>query len=187
MRTKAPIIELKANRPKILESVVYLVCEADRLSKSASQYDIVKSVFLADRRHLNEYGRPITFDKYVAMEHGPVPSHVYDLLKKDPAAEDLPWSREQVGTKVWNYFSAKREADPDILSQSDFEALEEAFITVKSLGFSQIRKLTHEDPAYIDAWEDDGNQKAFDMSYMMLFDVPDIEKAMEVKFIAENA
>ena len=48
-----------------------------------TQYDIVKSLFLADKAHLNRYGRPITFDNYFAMKDGPVPNLAYNLLKRD--------------------------------------------------------------------------------------------------------
>lgn len=183
---KAPIVYIKPNESKIFESVVFLISEADRTNKFASQYDIVKSVFLADRRHLNEYGRPITFDRYSAMKHGPVPSNVYDLLKGDPDLRGFPWTKIRQSPTINQFKDATRPYDESILSESDIEALSESFVTVKSLGFSQIRKLTHEDPAYVDAWEDDDDVKSFDMSYAMLFDVPSIEKAMDVKFFSEN-
>ncbi|MES5097482.1 Panacea domain-containing protein [Agrobacterium sp. BA1120] len=186
MRAKAPIIDIKPNAARILEALVFLISEADRLHKSASQYDIVKSLFLSDRRHLNEYGRPITFDRYVAMEHGPVPSNAYDLLKSDPSLKNLPWTRVQTGHKVFQYSNAQRSFDENILSESDCEALYESFITVKSLGFQQIRKLTHEDPAYVDAWDDESDKKAFVMSYAMLYDFPAVDKAQELKFISEH-
>ncbi|GCA51806.1 hypothetical protein KGO5_04263 [Sinorhizobium sp. KGO-5] len=186
IRAKAPIVHLKPNDSRIMEAVVFLVSEADRLGKQATQYDIVKSIFLADRRHLNEYGRPITFDRYVAMEHGPVPSNVYNLLRLDPQEHGFPWEKVQVGPKAFQYKNAGREFDEAILAESDCEALAESFVTVKALGFQQIRKLTHEDPAYVDAWEDDSEKKSFDMSYVMLYDVPALEKAHELKFISEH-
>ena len=186
MRQKAPIIKVTPNISKIIESLVFLISEADRLNKSASQYDIVKSVFLADRSHLNEYGRPITFDKYVAMEHGPVPSTAYDLLKKDPTSEGYPWKRVVQNRTTNRYFDASRKYNENILSESDVNALSNSFVIVKSLGFQQIRKLTHEDQAYVDAWEDDELKKAFDISYIMLFDVPNMDKALDVAFFSEN-
>lgn len=177
---------MRPNEARIFESVVFLIGEADRLRKQATQYDIVKSIFLADRRHLNEYGRPITFDRYVALEHGPVPSSVYDLLKSDPVPRGFPWSKSLVGAKAFQYKDAQRQYNDEVLAESDVEALAESFITVKSLGFQQIRKLTHEDPAYVDAWEDDSEKKAFDMSYVMLYDVPALEKAQELQFVSEH-
>jgi uncharacterized phage-associated protein len=42
---------------------------------------LVKLLYLADRRSLGETGQPITGDRVVAMEHGPVLSNVYDCTK----------------------------------------------------------------------------------------------------------
>ena len=186
MRAKAPVIRLKPNEQRIRESVLFLVWEAQRTGKHATKYDLVKSVFLADRRHLNVYGRPITFDRYFAMEHGPVPSRVYELLNADPAKAGLPWQKDPAGPTVFCYSNPSREVDLDVLSESDMEALAESFITVKSLGFAQIRKLTHEDAAYVDAWEDGGDCRSFEMSYVMLFDVPDFDKAEDLAFASEH-
>ena len=186
MRNKAPVIHVKPNLDRIMESIVYVIGESDRLGKFLTQYDLVKTIFLADRAHLNQFGRPITFDKYVAMEHGPVPSTVYDILKKHPDKEGLPWEKLQQSKTLFSFIKATRSYDNNILSESDTAELSNAFVIVKSLGFSQIRKLTHEDQAYIDAWEDDELKKAFDMSYMMLFDVPDFSKALDVALFSEN-
>ena len=42
---------------------------------------LLKMIYLADKQMLLQYGEPITFDKWVSMENGPLPSHVYDLIK----------------------------------------------------------------------------------------------------------
>ena len=41
---------------------------------------LCKLLFLSDKLHLVRYGRPITGDSYAAMEHGPIPSCVLDIL-----------------------------------------------------------------------------------------------------------
>jgi hypothetical protein len=40
-----------------------------------------KVFFLAEKWHLNRFGRPIIGDTYVAMHDGPVPSAIYDIIK----------------------------------------------------------------------------------------------------------
>ena len=45
-------------------------------------------MFFADKEHLLDYGRPITGDSYVAMEHGPVPTSTRDILKFDSGYPD---------------------------------------------------------------------------------------------------
>lgn len=149
---------LTEDKDKIREAILYVQhARPGRLS----QYDIVKAIFLADRSHLNQYGRPITFDNYTAMTHGPVPSLTYDLLKHDGEYRkyravynaDAPW------TSVPAYDGAKKRLytaiEPvrlEYLSQTDREALDTALQTVLSLSFGQLKRLTHEDPAYIEAW-----------------------------------
>src|SRR5579871_5139061 len=93
---------LQPHLGRIVESVLFLVNEAHNQRFHLTQYDIVKSLFLADTIHLNRYGRPITYDNYVAMENGPVPSKAYNILKEEASTmrqlseqlpEPLPWTR----------------------------------------------------------------------------------------------
>lgn len=193
-RRKTEVVEMTPNVHSIIEAILHIVTEADDASQTVTQYDIVKSLFLADRRHLNRYGRPITFDNYKAMLHGPVPDLAYDLLKEDRHAMSrhgvtaLPWKRRpapEVNEKSMAYFAPQRPVDEDILSPSDMTELSHGLTVVKSLGFGQVRKLTHEDQAYLDAWEDDEALKSFPMSYALLFDQPSIELAREVAFMSQ--
>ena len=152
-----------------------------------SQYDILKTLFLADRAHLNKYGRPITFDNYVAMRAGPVPSRAYNLLKATSIRKKpLPWDKAQVpGGKVY-YSNPGHTTFADVLSESDRDALQEAYDVVKNLTFQQIRRLTHSDPAYVEAWKDDEDRKAFNMKIGMLFDSPNFEQAEAVEFLSKH-
>ncbi|WP_404408545.1 SocA family protein [Pseudidiomarina marina] len=40
----------------------------------------MKLLYISDRYALNEYAQPLTFDRYVSMNHGPVLSTTYDLM-----------------------------------------------------------------------------------------------------------
>lgn len=193
-RHRVPEIHMKANKIKILESIIYLIMEAEKVSYLISQYDIVKALFLADKSHLNTYGRPITFDNYVAMEHGPVPSFAFDLLKdkidikETYGIEGELWSKYQDNPSVSRAFRYKmiKPYHLEELSESEEDALMSALHIVRSLGFKQIRRLTHEDQAYIDAWDEDSLLKAFPMSYTLLFESPDEERAKDLAFASEH-
>jgi uncharacterized phage-associated protein len=193
-RQKARVYPMKPNVSRIIESILFLVAEAQKRHNSLTQYDAVKAIFLADRAHLNKYGRPITYDNYVAMRHGPVPSTAYDFLKENPNAlkrynAPLPWTRREapeLGIKAFSFENPQREPSGDILSQTDFDELSSALTVVKSLGFTQIKKLTHEDRAYIDAWDADSVNQQFAMSYALFFDVPNDEKAAELSFFSQH-
>lgn len=183
------------NAPRIVNSILFVLTEAGQKGLAVTQYDIVKTVFLADRAHLNKYGRPITYDDYVAMKFGPVPSAVYDLLKNNPnrlqqfGLKEVPWSKRkapEISEYCFAYEKPQSSADQDVLSESDLEELSAALTIVKSLGFQQIKKLTHEDRAYIDAWDDESEDQAFPMSYTLLFDIPNEQRAKELAFISEH-
>ena len=42
---------------------------------------IAKLLFFADKRHLVQYGRPITGDWYAALQHGPLPSNIGKMIE----------------------------------------------------------------------------------------------------------
>lgn len=192
---KAPRVTLIPNMDKILDAVCYVIFEAKNRNSELTQYDIVKTLFLADKAHLNKYGRPITFDNYFAMNHGPVPTTTYDLLKENKRTlnkhdiDVLPWKRTKKEGHNHYKYSLKSRKTPDFesLSQSDKDALKNALITVKSLTFGQIRKLTHEDSAYEEAWDEDNPaQKSHRMSYGMLFESPNFEAAEHIEFLSKH-
>jgi len=194
-RHKARTVKLEPNKRRILESLLYLVGEAVKRNTIATQYTLVKSLFLADRSHLNTYGRPVTFDNYVAMNHGPVPSFAYSLLrdevdfKKAFGLSKVPWTKIKSSTikNAFEFSKPIRKADLDVLSESDVEALSTALTIVSGLSFPQLRKLTHQDAAYVDAWEDEGGRNAYPMSYGLLFDAPDFDQAENLEYASKLA
>lgn len=193
-RARAPIVELEPAEDKIIEAIAFVIAEATRRGLTVTQYDIVKTLFFADKAHLNAYGRPVTFDNYRAMPHGPVPGLAYDLLRgslsglRRHPVSDLPWSRREapeISPTANVYFDAKPAHDEDVLSESDMEALRDALVAVKSLTFGQIKRLTHEDPAYVEAWNPDESLSS-PMSYSLFFENPDPEQAEVVLYLSKT-
>jgi hypothetical protein len=178
---------------KVVIALGFLIKEAEAMGIDVTQYDLVKSLFLAERGHLNKFGRPITFDNYVAMRHGPVPSLAYDLLKKNRitmqkyGVKELPWlsaQAEHLGQGCMLFTASSVSSEGSVLSPSDIEALRNALIVVSSLTFGQIRELTHGDAAYKEAWRDGESQNA-PMSLGLLFDTPDFVAAEEIRLISQ--
>jgi uncharacterized phage-associated protein len=177
-------VDMMPNVDRIVAALYFVMAEAQRRMRNVSQYDLLKTLFLADRTHLNEWGRPVTYDNYCAMLHGPVPSLAYDLLKgnemamRDHHLHHLPWKSVPRNSSTKDFFPVDEALDPqDFLSESDIEVLTESLGVVQALGFSQIRRLTHEDPAYVDAWREDGGRAAYAMKLGLLFEEPNFEQA----------
>lgn len=182
--------EFKPSFSKILECILFIIGNWPGRNPP-TQYEIVKSVFVADLTHLNEYGRPITFDNYAALEFGPVPENTYDILKptykffKQKLGISGPLWKTRKATwvssdRAMGFFDANRPANERILSLSDRRALTKAMEAVLKLGFGGVRDWTHTHPAYKKAWEFRGDKGSAPMNPAMLLDDDDEETILEL-------
>jgi hypothetical protein len=192
MADNKPLPKFRPNHRKILEAILYLINEAVRRNVYVTEYDIDKSIFLADVAHLNQYGRPITFDNFVAMRHGPVPSTTRDMLqpgfnsRSQFAAETWPpWDRvksPEDGDLAYKFINPKRKENRRVLSETDISQLAEALAVVKSLKFAGVKAETHKHPAYTEAWARRGDMKAPDIDYGKLLDAQDDDLIEDLVF-----
>jgi uncharacterized phage-associated protein len=167
------------NWDKAIEAIDFIASR----KPGVTQYYIGKILFFADREHLLDFGRPITGDRYVAMEHGPVPSAIRDILKADSDFPDEILTRlhervviEHEGNKQ-KVFSKSIEA-PSRLSGSDKSYLEEATSQYGSMTFTELKKVSHEDRAYVDAWERLGNANEMNIDlWLQSLDDPEAARA----------
>lgn len=123
-----------------------------------------KLLFLADKDHLVRYGRTITGDGYAAMKDGPVPSKLYDLVKEAKVKALTPSAKKlSLGFKLDKasddraHIVAQAPLDPMQLSRSDIAALDRTIETFGAMSFAQLRKITHDTPAYEKAWHGSGS------------------------------
>jgi uncharacterized phage-associated protein len=49
-----------------------------------SYVKLIKLLYLADREALIRWGRPVTTDRYISLDIGPVVSRIYDLIRSEP-------------------------------------------------------------------------------------------------------
>lgn len=154
------------NIAKIREAILFLLNSA---CGDLDQYKIAKAIFLADVGHLNRYGRPVTYDNYVAMKFGPVPSKAYELLRDEPAHLAIEVKEHRGNVKV---FSPLRQYDELELSETDETELRSALTTVEPLSFRELMMLTHNHIAWSDARLRKKN-KAPRMEYAKLFKTRD--------------
>jgi uncharacterized phage-associated protein len=147
----------RVNWDKVIEAIDFVAT----LKPGVTQYFIGKILFFADREHLLDYGRPITGDRYVAMEHGPVPSAIRDILKADSDSPD------DILTGLYDRVVIEHEANKqkvfskgagayEHLSGSDREYLAAATETYGKMTFGELKRASHEDIAYVEAWDRPG-------------------------------
>lgn len=139
---------------KALEVVVYVSHNTNNL------FNLVKTLYYADKLHLERYGRLISGDTYIAMEDGPVPSGAYDFIKLvrgDQFAYDqkiidthpemalrIEVSKDRLKTSVFPI----RDPNLDFLSESDIECLKESIKLYANMGSNKLWDLVHQEKAY---------------------------------------
>lgn len=172
---------MQPNDSKILESIILVIELSEHDKAPATQFEIAKTIFLADYRHLQTYGRPVTFDNFHAMKFGPVPSRTYDMLKPNfdwasLSLERAPWKSRLKDTNVREYVHPSRSANRRRLSESDIAEIERAFRDVKAMGFKKTSDETHKLEAYKQAWDARGSSMAKQMDLRLL--LPDFDDEM---------
>jgi uncharacterized phage-associated protein len=136
------------NREKALEAVLFI---AQQLP-NPTMHNISKMLYLSDKQHLQEYGRLICGDRYIAMQYGPVPSAIYDMMKVptgrasiDPDVDEL--IREAFDIAQGRNVVPKRASDTSLLAASEMECIHETIQEHGRKSFGVLTDLTH-DAAY---------------------------------------
>jgi hypothetical protein len=104
---------------------------ADHGLRSLEQ--VMAAFYLADRSHLNSFGRPVFGATYLARSHGPLPIEAYELARHEPiyladvGIAQLPWRLDG------DTFIMVRDLPPNLrcLSISDQNAISEASSLIK--------------------------------------------------------
>lgn len=137
---------------KCIEGIDYVAS----LQPGITQYYIGKIFYFADKEHFLDWGRPISGDKYIAMEHGPVPSTIYDLLKEDSGEPDEILDRLTKRVEIKSEGNRRRVYSRGgnefpHLSGTDQEYLTNATKQYARMSFGKLKALAHDEAAYVEA------------------------------------
>ena len=127
------------------------------LTRSACATTIHKAcklLYFAEKLHLERYGRQIVGDTYFALQHGPVPSEIYDAIKYADGRghylsldKDLRDAFKRCIEVRHNYLRARCEPNLDDLSRSDVRCLEQVIADYGNASFEERTSQSH-DAAY---------------------------------------
>lgn len=114
---------------------------------------LVKLLYLTEREYMNQYDDPMFYDRFVSMEHGPVPSITLNLINGLTVSDD--WT-DVIGSRGKNYEIGLsnlelNEEDLDELSDADAEVLDNLWSKFGDLDRFELVKYTHEN---CPEWED---------------------------------
>jgi uncharacterized phage-associated protein len=98
-----PDMPFRFDQKKTTQAVAFLLKQTE--NGCANYMRLIKLLYMADRESLKETGRPITGDQFVAMERGPVLSHLLHLIKD-----------ESPGSPEWSKFIRRRRYHIEIVT-----------------------------------------------------------------------
>lgn len=136
-------MNVQFDKEKSLNALLYV---ANRVQRK-DFHKIFKIIYFADRQHLADWGRPITGDTYIAMEAGPVPSRLYDMLKivrGDSYLPDMEGLSKYFQVENWMYVRPLQDADLNKLSANEQEAMSEAIEKYAALSYDEIKEKSHD-------------------------------------------
>ncbi|MDK9725848.1 MAG: Panacea domain-containing protein [Sterolibacteriaceae bacterium MAG5] len=133
------------NREKALEAILFIA----RKLQQPTMHSIAKMLYLADKKHLQDYGRLICGDRYIAMGYGPVPSAIYDMMKVPAGRSRIDPDVDEIIVEAFDIAHGrtvvpKREADTSLLAESEIACLDAAIEEHGRKSFGQLTDLTHD-------------------------------------------
>lgn len=134
------------NTEKAIAAIKLVLSNMD--TKSCDFHKLFKILYFAERKHLAQYGRAISGDKFIAMKDGPVPSNVYDVLRVlrgDSIFHSSIDFTKYFAVKSGHYiFLLDDNLDMDIFSESEIECLMDSIEENKNLSFGILRDKSHD-------------------------------------------
>ena len=111
---------------------------------------LIKLLYIIDREALLRWGVPVTTDRHVSMDHGPVVSRIYKLIVE----EEIPkpqWG-EFISPPVGDGYEVelKKEAPADRLSAAEEKLIEEVYQNYGYMNRWKLRDLCHTFPEWKD-------------------------------------
>lgn len=131
-----------------------LLYVASALDERRNLYKVLKAIYLADKKHLERYGRQLFPQKYQKLKFGNVPATSYDVVTHCRDGKSQPRMPERVKARLMVEKSddtIKPLAAPDMayLSKSEIECLDAAIEILRPMSFEEVKRFLHDDdPAY---------------------------------------
>lgn len=138
------------NERKVAQMAAYLLGKS---GNSMAHLKLMKLLYLADRKSMEQYGFPISGDRIVAMPHGPVLSMTLNLSNGDMESAPDGWD-SLIADKEKHEISLKSTITPDELdelSQADLHVLGTVWEQFGQMGKYEIRDYTH---THCPEWKD---------------------------------
>jgi uncharacterized phage-associated protein len=132
---------------KTTQAALYLL---GKRGGTMSYMKLIKLLYLADREALLRWARPITFDRYFSMNHGPVLSQTYRLIADELPPGQTSFWQDHIALARNKSVSIARQAEPDRLSQAEISLLDEIFTKYGQMNrWDLVNNVAHGLPEWV--------------------------------------
>lgn len=114
-----------------------------------SHLKLIKLLYLIDRAAFIRFGRPITFDSFCSMPHGPVLSFTLDRINEPEVYQGGYWDRH-IAPKQNHEVALRGDVPNDQLSPAEEQLIDDVFAEYGRMSRWELRDFTHTLPE----WED---------------------------------
>ena len=135
---------------KVAQMAAHLL---DRGRGRMNYLKLMKLLYLADRESMKRHGQPISGDRYVSMDHGPVLSQTLNLINGAVRPQERGWNH-WIADKAGYEVSLRRKAPRDALdelSDADLDVLDAIYAKFRRMDQWKLRDYTHR---YCPEWTD---------------------------------
>lgn len=130
---------------KLIHVVLYVL----QKTGSIDFYHLFKILYFAELKHLAKWGSRITSDDFYALDYGPVPTRLYDVIKgkviqgtnlKKLFSDNITFAGKDAPTVLL----PQNEANMNYISKSEIEALDASINENEKLSFDQLKDKSHD-------------------------------------------
>lgn len=111
---------------------------------------LLKLLYLADRKELEEVGLPITGDQPYSLPKGPTPSHLYNIMKANDPDANPEWFAVIERRGEHTMAAVDASADLDELSEYDRRVLTAIYERFGGMRWTELSAFLHALPEWID-------------------------------------
>ena len=138
---------LRFNERRATEAAArFLKLRGDRMS----YLKLIKLLYLLDREALLRWGRPVTTDRYVSMDNGPVVSRIYNRIREElPPGANPIWRQYISAPEGWDV-ALIAEPESSELSHAEEALIDEIYAKYGRMNRWDLVQLSHELPEWQD-------------------------------------
>lgn len=140
-------VRMPFNEPKATQAAARFL---RRNGGRMNYLELVKLLYLLDRTALLSWGRPVTTDRYVSMDKGPVVSRILNLIREEPEPNDTSFWRRHISAPEEYSVALSQEPGSDHLSRAEEALIDQVFDQFGQMDKWQLVEYCHRLPEWQD-------------------------------------